>query len=123
MNSRRSIYTFLLGFIMTTIGVGLFLWYFRKYREIVPRQLIVSREQPDKPVESPRVNVTEHARDRLEEIRGIGPATARRLNEAGIYTYHQLGQLTSEDLQDITGATRWNPIEWITEARKLADGS
>jgi hypothetical protein len=122
MNSRRSIYTFLLGFIMTTIGVGLFLWYFRRYREIVPQPLIVSRGQPDKPVESLRIDASVPANDRLEVIRGIGPVAARRLNEAGIYTYRQLGQLTSEDLQDITGATRWDPAEWITEARKLADG-
>ena len=106
---------------MATIGVGLFLWYFRKYREIVPQPLIVSRDQSNKQIDFLRIEATEPAKDRLEVIHGIGPVAARRLNEAGIYTYSQLGQLTSEELQDITGVTRWDPDEWITEARNLAD--
>lgn len=106
---------------MTAIGVGLFLWYFRWNREIVPEPLIVSRDLPQKPDESLSVVSSESDSDRLDSIRGIGPVAAHKLNEAGIYTYRQLSQLTSEDLQDITGVTRWDPAEWIAEARKLAD--
>ena len=122
MKINRSISIFLLGFITTTIGVGLFLWYFRKNIEIVPEPLIVSQDLYQKPDESLIVVSTESDKDQLEKIRGIGPVAARKLNEAGIYTYRQLGQLTSDDLQDITGVTRWDPADWIAEARKLAEG-
>ncbi|MEP7135669.1 MAG: hypothetical protein ABI904_12120 [Chloroflexota bacterium] len=39
----------------------------------------------------------------LEAIKGIGPAFAKRLNAAGIRTFEQLGQLTSEDMEKILG--------------------
>jgi len=120
MKSKRSISTFLLGFIITAVGVGLFLWYFRKNIEIVPEPLIVSQDLYQKPDESSIVVSSESDKDQLEKIRGIGPVAARKLNNAGIYTYRQLGQLMSDYLQDITGVTRWDPAEWIVEARKLA---
>jgi len=39
----------------------------------------------------------------LEEVRGIGPVTARRLFEAGIRSVEQLASETAETLADITG--------------------
>jgi predicted flap endonuclease-1-like 5' DNA nuclease len=89
--------------------------------QIAPEPLIISRDLLQKPDESLVVVASESDKDQLEMIRGIGPVAVRKLNEAGIYTFRQLGQLTSEDLQDITGVTRWDPAEWIAEARTLAD--
>ena len=42
-------------------------------------------------------------KDNLQAIKGIGPAFARRLNEAGVHTFEQLSKLTSGDLEVILG--------------------
>lgn len=42
-------------------------------------------------------------RDDLEVIVGIGPVIARKLNEAGIYTFSDLGRLTASDLREKVG--------------------
>ena len=42
--------------------------------------------------------------DNLQAIKGIGPAFAKRLNDAGITTFEQLSKLTSQELEDILGA-------------------
>jgi len=41
--------------------------------------------------------------DPLEKIKGIGPAIKKKLNESGIYTFAQLGALSSQDLEEIVG--------------------
>ncbi|RPI82017.1 MAG: hypothetical protein EHM41_19390 [Chloroflexi bacterium] len=41
--------------------------------------------------------------DNLEEIDGVGPVIARRLNQNGIYTFEQLAALTPEILQNTLG--------------------
>jgi predicted flap endonuclease-1-like 5' DNA nuclease len=41
--------------------------------------------------------------DNLEEIDGIGPVIARRLNQNGIHTFEQLAALTPESLRSILG--------------------
>ena len=42
-------------------------------------------------------------KDNLQAIKGIGPAFAKRLNEAGIHTFEQLSKLTPGDLEVILG--------------------
>jgi predicted flap endonuclease-1-like 5' DNA nuclease len=42
-------------------------------------------------------------RDDLKIIKGIGPVIEARLNQAGIYTFQQLGELTTDDLERILG--------------------
>ena len=39
----------------------------------------------------------------LQAIKGIGPAFAKRLNESGIHTFEELGQLTAQDMERILG--------------------
>lgn len=63
------------------------------------------------------------SKDNLEVIRGIGPTYVQRLNQAGIYSFNDLAGSTTEALKEITGTTRWDPAEWITEARKLSASS
>jgi predicted flap endonuclease-1-like 5' DNA nuclease len=61
--------------------------------------------------------------DQLEEIDGIGDVYAQRLNEAGIYTFEQLAQLSVDRIQEIISAEEWQKIEpesWIAQANKLA---
>lgn len=39
----------------------------------------------------------------LQAIKGIGPAFAKRLNESGVHTFEELGQLTAQDMERILG--------------------
>ena len=39
----------------------------------------------------------------FQSIKGIGPAFAKRLNDAGIRTFEQLAQLTPQDMEKILG--------------------
>jgi predicted flap endonuclease-1-like 5' DNA nuclease len=41
--------------------------------------------------------------DDLEVIDGIGPVIARKLNDAGFYTFEQLAELTPDSLRNILG--------------------
>lgn len=43
-------------------------------------------------------------KDNLQAIRGVGPVISKRLNEAGIYTFEEMAQLTSEELEEILGS-------------------
>jgi len=62
------------------------------------------------------------AADDLTQINGIGPAYARRLNEAGITTYAQLSALTPEQVREMAQLGEWQgePGEWIEQAWDLA---
>ena len=42
--------------------------------------------------------------DDLKVIKGIGTVIERKLNEAGIFTFEQLGNLTPADLRRILGS-------------------
>ena len=63
-------------------------------------------------------------KDNLQAIRGIGPVIARRLNDAGIYTFEEMAQLTAEELEEILGALikKFFPGEekMIAQAKELA---
>jgi predicted flap endonuclease-1-like 5' DNA nuclease len=84
-------------------------------------------EQPR--VEPPAVEVkpplerSGQRKDRLEEINGIGPVFARRFNEAGIYTFAELAELTPERVHEIVHTEEWQKIDpdaWIAEAKERA---
>jgi predicted flap endonuclease-1-like 5' DNA nuclease len=64
-------------------------------------------------MESPRAaKVTP---DDLKVIKGIGTVIERKLNDAGIYTFEQLGNLTVADLRSILG----NVIERLSNEESL----
>jgi len=41
--------------------------------------------------------------DDLELIKGIGPVIAKLLNEAGVFTFRQLAELTPDKLREVVG--------------------
>ena len=53
--------------------------------------------------------------DDLKVIKGIGPVIERKLNEAGVYTFEQLGNLTASGLRRILG----NTIERLSDEEAL----
>lgn len=59
--------------------------------------------------------------DPLSDIRGIGDAYEQRLYEAGIFTWHELGQVDVDTLRAVTKALpNSQPESWIEQARQLA---
>ncbi len=42
-------------------------------------------------------------KDNLKAIRGVGPVIEKRLNQAGIYTFDEMAQLTTDELNEILG--------------------
>jgi predicted flap endonuclease-1-like 5' DNA nuclease len=63
-------------------------------------------------------------KDRLEEVEGIGPVYAKRLNEAGIFLFAQLAELSADRVREIINPEEWQKIEpesWIAQARVLAN--
>ena len=41
--------------------------------------------------------------DNLQAIKGIGPVFAKRLNEAGVYTFEHVSRLTLKEMEEILG--------------------
>ena len=63
-------------------------------------------------------------KDRLEEVEGIGPVYAKRLNEAGIFSFAQLAELSAAQVREIINPEEWQKIEpesWIAQAKVLAN--
>lgn len=56
------------------------------------------------PASPPSLGASEGDRDDLKIIKGIGPAIERKLNNAGIYTFAALSQLSPKQLEDILGS-------------------
>ena len=112
----KHVTNFWIGFIVSTIAVAWLYWLWKRYREATPEPLIIDR------VIKERLKIAQETRpdaepDALEEIRGIGPVFAKRLNEAGILTFTQLAESEPIELREIVGSTPWDTAEWIEEAR------
>jgi predicted flap endonuclease-1-like 5' DNA nuclease len=75
------------------------------------------------PVEAPTPGQKSSEKDDLKAIKGIGPAIERKLNQAGIHTFADLGALTQEELEGILGnqiKRLQNENDLIAQAQKLA---
>ncbi|MFN8495316.1 MAG: helix-hairpin-helix domain-containing protein [Caldilineaceae bacterium] len=83
--------------------------------------------EPPTTTATPLASVTPPQQDDLEAINGIGPVFARRLHDAGIYTYVQLAALTPDHLHEIMASSRGGQMihadEWIAQACQLATTS
>lgn len=63
-------------------------------------------------------------KDQLQNIDGVGPVYARKLNDAGIYTYTQVANTPIEQLAEIIKPQDWQTVEfdeWVRQARVLAE--
>lgn len=119
---NSQIKVFWIGFVFTAALTAWIYWLWRQKREVAPAPIVVTSRMPKSAsigqgrASGRRSPISEP----LEEIRGIGPVFANRLNEAGIYSFAQLAAASPDEIQRITGVTRWDPADWIAEARKLA---
>lgn len=57
--------------------------------------------------------------DDLTKISGIGPAFARRLNEAGVTSYSDLAAMTADEVRERAKLSDWqgDPDDWISQAQ------
>ncbi len=115
----NTLFTFILGLLVGWLIEWLIDYFYwrRRYaeKEVVsaPRTMSESRVASVSAVESrPAVKA---APDDLKIVKGIGPVIERKLNDAGIYTFEQLGNLTAADLQRILG----NAIERLSDEESL----
>lgn len=113
---KSELWAFWFGLIGTAVFSFLLYKYLRPRREVAPRPLLVTRM--DSPKEK-QVIAPDIRKDSLARIRGIGPATEKKLNEVGIESFTQVANMKPADLEPFTGA-RWDPEEWIQQARDLS---
>lgn len=93
----------------------------RLRRELESARLEINRLQSQ--LTAPAASV---AADQLQEIQGIGQVFAKRLNDAGIFTFAQLAELSPERLREIIQPQEWQSLDfaaWLAQARTLAQKS
>jgi predicted flap endonuclease-1-like 5' DNA nuclease len=99
----------------------------RLRRELESARLEINRLQSQRTTVSESTAVAEPpSSDRLQQINGIGQVFAKRLNDAGIYTFAQLSELSIERLREIIQPQEWQAVDfasWIAQARTLAQKS
>lgn len=64
--------------------------------------------------------------DKLQQIKGIGPAIEKTLNEMGIFHFHQLAEMSEYDIDRVAQRlkgfrSRIYREDWIGQARQLHD--
>ena len=79
-------------------------------------------EDEDDPAEEP----IDGARDKLQAIKGIGPAIEKTLNEMGIFRFQQIADMSEYDIDRIAKRlkglrSRIYREDWIGQARDLSD--
>ena len=97
----------------------------RLRRELEAARLEISRLQTQVSASpAPAAPASVPARpDHLPDIHGIGQVYAKRLNDAGVYTFAQLSELSVERLREIIQPQEWQSLDfasWITQARTFA---
>ena len=112
-------FTFILGLLIGWLIEWLIDYFYwrRRYAEkgvtSAPQPISVPKVSSVREAESqPAVKVVP---DNLKIIKGIGTVIERKLNEAGIYTFEQLGNLTAADLRGLLG----NAIERLADEESL----
>ena len=97
--STNSWFIFVVGLLIGWLIEWVIDWWYwrRKCRQMEAELKKLARREP--------------AVDDLQDIRGIGPVISRKLNDAGVFTFAQLAELTIAQLEEIVGE----------EIRRLAD--
>jgi len=87
-----------------------------------PDALTNGRDASNDPIDDP-INAT---RDRLQAIKGVGPAIEKTLNEMGIFRFQQIADMSEYDIDRIAKhlkgfRSRIYREDWIGQARDLRD--
>ena len=110
--NMNPLFAFVLGLLIGWLIEWLIDYFYwrRRYPQVEapsgqPAAMRVKEELPATPVVA----------DDLKVIKGIGKVIERKLNDAGVYTFAQLGSLSAADLRRILGAT----IERLSDEESL----
>ena len=84
----------------------------------------IDTEQPAVPEAEPTGERGNTLRDDLQQIRGVGPAIEKTLNELGIYRYQQISNMSEYDIDRVARRlkgfhSRIYREDWIGQAREL----
>lgn len=123
----------LFGFLIGTL-IFFLIWYWQKATSAEDGALDLLDRHADAQAQLRRLDALDRGSSRpttydgptddLEQILGIGPTYARRLQEAGIHTYSDLAQQTPDHIREITGISlrrTAEAAEWIGDARRLSN--
>ncbi len=112
-------FAFILGLLVGWLVEWLIDFFYWRRRRVEKETVYVAQPPvqarvPEREDIEPRP-VSQAVPDDLKIIKGIGPVIERKLNDAGITTFEQLGNLTPDDLQRILG----NAIERLADEEAL----
>ncbi len=93
-------------------GIGAAAWAMRA--RMLPSPEI--HNEPPPPFRKPPADTTDSD---LTEIKGIGPATAKKLGDAGITTATQLAEADAEALAEAVGSSVATVERWVAEAASV----
>ena len=126
----NTLFTFILGMLSGWLLEWLIDYFFGR-RPSREGNMASTRASTRGSTQDPRLDIREALpaalpeADDLKIIKGIGKVIERKLNEAGIFTFEQLGKLSAEDLRGILGKTIQRLADedsLIRQARELARG-
>ncbi len=125
-------------FVIGAIAGGVIKWQIDRYRghqnqeqlrqDLIVAKAKISQLQTELETEASPASKAAPAskatpKDKLDQIKGIGPVFAQRLNQAGVLTLADLAELTPERVREIVSPGKAesiiNPQDWITQARQL----
>ncbi|MGI9585573.1 MAG: helix-hairpin-helix domain-containing protein [Acidimicrobiia bacterium] len=95
------------------VGLGAAAWALRD--RLLPSPEIHDEEPP----KFRDVSQTAATDDVLTDIKGVGPVTAGKLNDAGVTTVSQIAQMDPEDLATAVGVSEAAAGKWIESAKTL----
>jgi predicted flap endonuclease-1-like 5' DNA nuclease len=86
----------------------------------------ISFAEEDDPSNEKQLPGDQEPSDRLQQIKGIGPAIEKTLNEMGIFRYHQIAEMSEYDIDRVAQRlkgfrSRIYREDWIGQARDLRD--
>ena len=99
-------------------------WFYWRRPRAEPAQKAAPISAITAPQKTERSKTPPANPDDLIAVKGIGPVISKRLNQAGIYTYEQLADLTLDEFEDALGdlLQRFiNERSILRQARELAE--
>ncbi len=119
-------------FVIGALAGGVIKWQVDRYRgrqnqeqlrqDLIAAKAKISQLQTELEVETSSASEAT-PKYKLNQIKGIGPVFAQRLNQAGVLTLDDLAELTPERVREIVSSGKAesiiNPQDWITQARQL----
>ncbi len=86
----------------------------------------IDEDETDDELDDDTDNSINNARDRLQAIKGVGPAIEKTLNEMGIFRFQQIADMSEYDIDRVAKRlkgfrSRIYREDWIGQARDLRD--